>query len=93
MGVVGFPGGEEHREAWHEGGEGASFCMTETHGGGLAEASKGAVERVDAMAVSCLDVADTHEGVTYSNSSPKPLEVPVRRACLPSMLSMVEYLR
>jgi hypothetical protein len=30
---------------------------------------------------------------TYSNSSPKPLEVPVRRACLPSTLSMVEYLR
>jgi hypothetical protein len=30
---------------------------------------------------------------TYSNSSPKPLEVPVRRACLPSTLSIVEYLR
>lgn len=29
---------------------------------------------------------------TYSNNSPRGLEVPVRRACLPSMLSMVEYL-
>ena len=30
--------------------------------------------------------------VTYSKSSPKPLDCPVLRACLPSMLSMVEYL-
>ena len=30
--------------------------------------------------------------VTYSNSSPSGLDVPVRRACLPSTLSMVEYL-
>lgn len=31
--------------------------------------------------------------VTYSNSSPSGLEVPVRRACFPSTLSMVEYLQ
>ena len=30
--------------------------------------------------------------VTYSNSSPSGLDVPVRRACFPSTLSMVEYL-
>ena len=30
--------------------------------------------------------------VTNSKSSPKPLDCPVLRACLPSMLSMVEYL-
>jgi hypothetical protein len=30
--------------------------------------------------------------VTYSKSSPSGLDVPVRRACLPSTLSMVEYL-
>ena len=30
--------------------------------------------------------------LTYSNSSPSGLEVPVRRACLPSILSIVEYL-
>ena len=30
--------------------------------------------------------------VTYSNSSPSGLDVPVRRACLPSTLSMVEYI-
>ena len=30
--------------------------------------------------------------VTYSNSSPRGLDVPVRRACFPSTLSMVEYL-
>jgi hypothetical protein len=32
-------------------------------------------------------------GESYSNSSPSPLDVPVRRACFPSTLSMVEYLR
>jgi hypothetical protein len=30
--------------------------------------------------------------VTYSKSSPSGLDVPVRRACLPSTLSMVEYI-
>jgi hypothetical protein len=30
--------------------------------------------------------------VTYSKSSPSGLDVPVRRACFPSTLSMVEYL-
>jgi len=28
----------------------------------------------------------------YSKSSPRPLDVPVLRACLPSTLSIVEYL-
>lgn len=28
----------------------------------------------------------------YSKSSPNPLDVPVLRACLPSTLSIVEYL-
>lgn len=31
--------------------------------------------------------------ITYSNSSPNGLDVPVRRACFPSTLSIVEYLR
>jgi hypothetical protein len=31
--------------------------------------------------------------ITYSKSSPSGLDVPVRRACFPSTLSMVEYLR
>jgi hypothetical protein len=31
--------------------------------------------------------------VTYSKSSPRGLDVPVRRACFPSTLSMVEYLQ
>ena len=31
--------------------------------------------------------------ITYSNSSPNGLDVPVRRACFPSTLSMVEYLQ
>jgi hypothetical protein len=30
--------------------------------------------------------------VTYSKSSPSGLDVPVRRACLPSTLSIVEYI-
>lgn len=30
--------------------------------------------------------------VAYSKSSPRGLDVPVRRACLPSTLSIVEYL-
>lgn len=30
------------------------------------------------------------ESMPWSKSSPRGLEVPVRRACLPSMLSMVE---
>lgn len=31
--------------------------------------------------------------ITYSKSSPSGLDVPVRRACFPSTLSMVEYLQ
>lgn len=32
------------------------------------------------------------ESIPWSNSSPRPLEVPVRLACFPSMLSMVWYI-
>lgn len=33
------------------------------------------------------------ESMPWSNSSPSPLEVPVRLACLPSTLSMVWYMK
>ncbi len=42
-----------------------------------------------------LEVVSIRHGkreLAYSKSSPRPLEVPVLRACLPSTLSMVEYL-
>lgn len=32
------------------------------------------------------------ESIPWSNSSPRPLDVPVLRACLPSTLSMVWYI-
>ena len=32
------------------------------------------------------------ESMPWSNSSPSGLDVPVRRACFPSTLSMVEYI-
>lgn len=32
-----------------------------------------------------------HRRIPWSNSSPRELDEPVRRACLPSMLSKVEY--
>lgn len=43
MRMVRLPSGEEHRDAGDESSEGASFSGTETHGGSLAEAGKGAV--------------------------------------------------
>jgi hypothetical protein len=32
------------------------------------------------------------ESIPWSKSSPRPLDVPVLRACLPSTLSIVEYI-
>jgi hypothetical protein len=37
-------------------------------------------------------LTNTFQMMTYSNNSPRGLDVPVLRACLPSILSMVEYL-
>lgn len=93
MAVIGLPSGEEHGEGRDEGGEGASARCAETHGGCFEEAAECAIERVDSVAIKCecWEVRLTI-GITNSKSSPSPLDVPVRLACLPSTLSMVEYL-
>ena len=94
MGMVCLPRGEEHGQARDHCGEGACFCRSETHGGCLEQAGKCAVQGVYAVAELRLSALERSEGVgsTDSNNSPSPLDVPVRLACFPSTLSIVEYL-
>lgn len=49
MGMVGLPGREEHRKARAESCKDTGRRGTQTHRGGLEQAGKGAVERVDSM--------------------------------------------
>jgi hypothetical protein len=56
MRVVGFPGGEVHREDWDECCEGSEACCTYAEGGGFEEAAESAVKRVYTMAGRLLDV-------------------------------------
>jgi hypothetical protein len=93
MRVVCLPGRKEHGEYRNQRSECANLGRTVSNRCRLEQTCQCAVQRVDAMAISIsLEYGRVGLYVTYSNSSPRGLDVPVRRACFPSMLSMVEYL-
>jgi len=49
MRVVRLPGGEEHRQAWHQSGEDSGFAGSQSHGSSLEEGAQGAVQAVNAV--------------------------------------------
>ena len=94
MRVVSLPGGEEHGEARNQCSEDSLGRGAQSQGGCLAEAGKRAVEGVNAMTAlsSTWVLLVIPSNIAHSKSSPSPLDWPVRLACLPSTLSIVEYL-
>lgn len=92
MRVVRFPSREEHGQDGDEGSEGAQLGRSVAHGAYFEQTCQGAVQGVDAVAIHISVLLRQKCGIPYSNNSPSGLDVPVRRACLPSTLSMVEYI-
>lgn len=92
--MICFPSGEEHGQHRHESGESANLGRAIAYCCGFEQTGKRAVQGVNAMAArrQFLPYRRIGHTETYSNSSPSGLEVPVLRACLPSTLSMVEYI-
>lgn len=93
--MVGLPRGKEHWETGNQSRKSTESGRAEAHCGCLQQAGQSAIERVDSMAVRGQHIFSKkkiQKVVTDSKSSPNPLDVPVRRACLPSTLSRVEYL-
>lgn len=57
MRVVCLPGREEHGKAGTQGSEDTGFRGTKSHGGGLEQAGKGAVERIDSVVEELTEAA------------------------------------
>lgn len=63
------------------------------HGTSAVKTPAGVVPRPMAAVSRRLARVQLRESIPWSKSSPSPLEVPVLRACLPSTLSIVWYMK